>query len=275
MHNWAFPIVYFVLNTPISISIHCDYLLLLILAACPDVLLHCLLCLRFLDYWFDFTARFIFFSLFISVQGRRFSVTRSVVSWGSVPFFSIFVLNFVSSLIYVFDVFVVIPSAFSRVFPSGFFLSKWFFPASFSLECSLASNRYPSPYPWSRRTSNFMVVVFFLSTIVYFSDVTLNPLLNALVTLKIFTLKSSMYAISVHVTGYNLPSIFWYPFQSPIGKPVIIFLFPVFSTVFTSRRFVIFFRLFTICDVDPESATKICSISLSIVFFHASVSSPK
>ena len=111
------------------------------------------------------------------------------------------------------------------------------------------------------------MVAFFLSTRLYFSGVTLNLLVNARVTLKIFTLKSVTYAVSVHVTKYNLPYILWYPFQFPRGNPVIVFLFPVLNNVFTFRRFVIFFRLFFICDVDPESATNICSISLLIFCF--------
>ena len=42
----------------------------------------------------------------------------------------------------------------------------------------------------------------------YFSDIILNSLVNRGVTLKIFTLRSGMYAVAVHVTDYNLPSLF-------------------------------------------------------------------
>ena len=84
------------------------------------------------------------------------------------------------------------------------------------------------------------MVVFFLSTRLSLSDFTLNPLVNARVTLKIFTLKSGMYAVLVHVNWYNLPSLFWYPFQSPRSNPVIVLLFPVLTNIFTSLRFIIF-----------------------------------
>ena len=104
----------------------------------------------------------------------------------------------------------------------------------------------------------------------------MNPLVNTCVTLKIFTLKSGMYAVPVHVIGYNVPYLFWYPLQSPRSELVTVFLFPVLTTVFTYSRLVIFFWLFTICDVEPESATSICSISLLIVLFsHTSASYPK
>ena len=39
----------------------------------------------------------------------------------------------------------------------------------------------------------------FLSRILSFSGVVLNTFVNACVMLKLFTLKSSMYAVSVHV----------------------------------------------------------------------------
>ena len=63
----SFLIVDFFLNTPFTISIHGDYLILLIITACLVVLLCCLLCLRFLAYWHDFTACLILFPLLISV----------------------------------------------------------------------------------------------------------------------------------------------------------------------------------------------------------------
>ena len=48
------------------------------------------------------------------------------------------------------------------------------------------------------------------------------------------------------------------------------------SSIFTYRRVVIFKRMFTICDVDSKTATRICSIYLFIVSFsHVSDSSPK
>ena len=116
----------------------------------------------------------------------------------------------------------------------------------------------------------------FLNTILSLSNFTLNLLVNAGVTLKIFTLKSGVYDVSVHVTWYHLPSIFWYTFQLPRSDPVIVFLFPVLTTVFTFLEFDIFFRLFTICGVYPESETKKISISLLIVLLlHACASSPK
>ena len=70
--------------------------------------------------------------------------------------------------------------------------------------------------------------------------------------LKIVTLKFGMYDVSVHVTGKNSPYLLWYPFQSPRSNPVIVFLFPVFATIFTYSRFVIFLKMLTICDVYPD-----------------------
>ena len=60
-------IVIFLLSTTLSICINFDALLLLIIAACFVVSCCCLFFLRFLMYRYDFTARFIFFSLFIVV----------------------------------------------------------------------------------------------------------------------------------------------------------------------------------------------------------------
>ena len=83
----------------------------------------------------------------------------------------------------------------------------------------------------------------FLSTRLSFSDITLNPLVNACVTLKIFPLKSGMYVVSIHFNSYNLPSLLYYNFQSPWSESVIVFLFLVLTTVFTSPRFVIYFQV--------------------------------
>ena len=55
------------LRTPLYISIHCDYLALIILAVCLVALLRCLLCVRLLTNQWIFTTRFIFFSFLISV----------------------------------------------------------------------------------------------------------------------------------------------------------------------------------------------------------------
>ena len=57
---------------------------------------------------------------------------------------------------------------------------------------------------------------------------------------------------------------------------IIIFLFLVLTTVFTSYIWSIFLRLYTMCDMQSESATNIYPFYLLIVFFlQASVLSPK
>ena len=76
---------------------------------------------------------------------------------------------------------------------------------------------------------------FFLSNKLYLSGITLNSLFNAHVTLKIFTLKSGMKDVSVHITGQSLQSILRYPFHFPQNEPILVLLFLFFSTVFTSR----------------------------------------
>ena len=86
----------------------------------------------------------------------------------------------------------------------------------------------------------------------------------ARVTLKIFTPKSGMYAVSVHVYGQNLPSIFVIPSICLEAKPVLVLLFTIFNPVFNSCRFFMFFRLFTICDIYPELAMDILFIYLFI-----------
>ena len=76
-----------------------------------------------------------------------------------------------------------------------------------------------------------------------------------------------MCAMSLHITVYNLPYIFWYTLQSPQSNVDIVFLFPIFATVFTSLQFFICLRLFTICDVYIDSVTNISYTSLLIYFF--------
>ena len=63
----------------------------------------------------------------------------------------------------------------------------------------------PSPFLWYNHYSNFRMVAFLLSAIIYFYGIKINPLVIAHITLKIFTLKSSMYAVSVHIPGWNFP----------------------------------------------------------------------
>ena len=62
---WVFIINFLVLITPLYISIHCDAITLLIIAAGPIVLFCCLFCLRFLLDWYNFTTSFILFYPFI------------------------------------------------------------------------------------------------------------------------------------------------------------------------------------------------------------------
>ena len=119
------------------------------------------------------------------------------------------------------------------------------------------------------------MVQFFLSTRLYFSDVKFNTLVNTCATMKKHTLTYDMYAVSVHVTGYNLPSIFWYLFQYHQSKPATVLFIPLFTTIFTSHMFVMLLRLFTICDVDPDSETNIYTGSLLIFFLPTSASYPE
>ena len=93
------------------------------------------------------------------------------------------------------------------------------------------------------------------------------------IMLKPFTLKTGMYAVSVHVNGYNFTYLFWYPLHLPKSDPVIIFLFPVLASIFTSCGFVIYLRLFAIWNVDTESATKYFSFPCWFLFLHTSASS--
>ena len=106
-----------------------------------------------------------------------------------------------------------------------------------------------------------------LSMRIYFYEVMLNPLLIARIMLKKYMLDSSMYTMPVHLTGYNLPLLFWYTVQSPQSDLVVILLFPVFTIVFTSRMFFMFLIMLTMCDVDPEWEMNLYYISLLIVLF--------
>ena len=65
------------LSPLLSVSIHCDALILLILAVCHIDLRHCLLCLRFLTDWCNYTSGFTFFSLLIIVGYLFFCSSNS------------------------------------------------------------------------------------------------------------------------------------------------------------------------------------------------------
>ena len=65
-----------------------------------------------------------------------------------------------------------------------------------------------------------------------------------------------MYDVSVHVTRYTLPYLFWYPLQLPQSDPVIVFVFSVFTNMFTSFRFFVFLMLFTMCYIPGPAPCK-------------------
>ena len=83
-----------------------------------------------------------------------------------------------------------------------------------------------------------------------------------------YTFKYSTYAVSVHATGVEYTRYcFWYPFWSSLSDTSPHFLVSGIWNSFISRRFVVFLRMLSVCDVDYESETGILFISLLIVLF--------
>ena len=67
LNDWVLFIFDFILITPLYISINCDAIILIIIAACTFVLRRCLLCLSLLTDQCYFTTGLIVFSFLISV----------------------------------------------------------------------------------------------------------------------------------------------------------------------------------------------------------------
>ena len=144
--------------------------------------------------WYNLTSIFIFFSLVIIVD-YPLAVAQPGVSQGYVFFPLIYASPVDSCLIVAVAVVSTVLSSFMLFFPSYFFTSMCVFRMSFRIWQCLAANIQSSPIPWSSRYLNFKVVGFSLSMRLPFSNIVLNPLVNACVTLKILTLKSDMYTV--------------------------------------------------------------------------------
>ena len=136
------------------------------------------------SYWYNLTSIFILFFLVIIVDYPLCCSTTWCLT--RLRFFSLIYASPVNSC---FIVAVAVVStvlySFMLFFPSYFFTSMCVFPMSFRIWQILAAKIQSSPIPWSSRYFNFKVVGFSLSMRLPFSNIVLNPLVNACVTLKI------------------------------------------------------------------------------------------
>ena len=119
------------------------------------------------------------------------------------------------------------------------------------------------------------MVAFFLSIHFSSSEIFFIPLLNVHITPKIFSLRSSIYCVSTrHRVEFSISFLVSLPVSSRNAHTC--FLVSCLHCWFSSHRFVTLLRLFTRCDVDPESAMNISLISLlTFSLSHTSDSPPK
>ena len=84
-----------------------------------------------------------------------------------------------------------------------------------------------------------------------------------------------MFYVSVPITGYNPPDIFWYFSQLTQRVSIPVCLFPMFITLFNLHMSIIFSKILTMCDVGPYSEKKKNSKFLLLSLFFACASSSK
>ena len=102
---------------------------------------------------------------------------------------------------------------------------------------------------------------------IYWSGITWNTVIIIILKLKLFTLKFIMFYVSVPITGYNPPDIFWYLSQLTQRVSIPVFLFPMFITLFNLHMSIIFSKILTMCDVGPYSEKKNSKFLLLSLFF--------
>ena len=189
-------------------------MILKIHAACLILFCRWLFCLHFLTDQCNFPACFILIILIIQLFNPIFQIMISYLGWFHLFFIDIYlvfllVFNSCTSIV------TSAPYIFGGILHTILFSSKYVFMSLPGIYYTLTENRYTSPLPWYRRPLNFSVATFFLSTRIYFLNSILNHLTIAHVMLKTFTLKCDMYDVSLHVKGYNIPSIYGIPPSHP------------------------------------------------------------
>ena len=166
---------------------------------CIFFLCHWLLCLGFLKNWCNFNACFI---LFYCLLGAGESFFRSTIS--HLVRFRLFPVDLCLACRLAFDWCVCCS------FCCPFWLCEnftfWIIPFRVNyIGCHLGLCRASWPIDSRQNfhglgTLKFQYCCIFLYNKTFFFDVTLNPLVNLRVRLKIFTLKSGRYAVLLHVT---------------------------------------------------------------------------